>query len=314
MSRPARSEHPPVPPVRQPGSAPAPGGAGQVPAPSGPLDELPGRNPALSVLAERIGASLANHEPGWRLPRVSELARRHNVGIDEVHAAVEQLIARQLVRRSADGQLYRASPAEYLVSVDGLADMSAVVDPMGRELTCLSYGMVDQAAAEPAARALGVLPGTQLGVLRLAWAVDGAPAAISTSYLARHAAQTRSLAPWIAATAGRGVLPLAAPTGEAANRGESQPQGPSSRPEAVSVQLSLPPVSVSRRLRLRPGQLAILVTVLTGTESATGPAALTVTVLRPDMFSVNLVTAAPPVSGAAAPDDSWSLASAEYPW
>lgn len=310
MSSPAPSEHPPVP---RPGSEPAPGGLRRIPGPPGPAGEHPARNEALSVLAERIGTSLASHEPGWRLPRVSELTRRHNAGTGEVHAAIEQLIARQLIRRSADGQLYRASPAEYLLSVDGLSAMSAVVDPMGRDLTCLSYGMVNQAASEPAARALRVLPGTQLGVLRLAWAVDGAPAAVSTSYLARHAAQSGSLAPWITATADRGVLPLAAPTGEPANRGESQHADPASRPEAVSVQLSLPPVSVGRRLRLRPGQLAILVTVLTGTDAATGPAALTVTVLRPDMFSVSLVTT-PPVAGPAARNENWSLASTEYPW
>lgn len=312
MSRPASSEHPPASPAAPPQSAPAPGGAGRVPAPSGPADEHPGRNTALSILAERIGASLANHEPGWRLPRVSELARRHNVGTDEVRAAVEQLIGRQVVRRGADGQLYRASPAEYLIAVDGLAEMSAVVDPMGRDLTCLSYGMVSQAAPEPAARALRVPPGTQLAVLRLAWAVDGVPAALSTSYLVRQAGQSRSLAPWIAATAGRGVLPLAAPAEELAGRASRAPDGPA-RPESVSVQLSLPPVSVSRRLRLRPGQLAIAVTVLSGTDAATGPAALTVTVLRPDMFSVNLVTT-PPVAAPGGGDESWSLAFTEYPW
>lgn len=310
MSSPAAREHPLVP---RPGSEPVPGGAGRGAGPSGPAGEHPVQNTALAVLAERIGASLANHEPGWRLPRVSELARRHNVGTDEVHAAVNQLIARQIVRRSADGQLYRASPAEYLISIDGLAGMSAVADPMGRDLTCLSHGMVHQAASEAAVRALRLPPGTQLGVLRLAWAVDGVPAAVSTTYLARNAAQPGSLAPWIAADAGRGVLPLAVPTGDLANRGESRPAAPASRPEAVSVQLALPPVSVSRRLRLRPGQLAILVTVLTGTDPGTGPAALTVTVLRPDMFSVNLVTT-PPIAGPAVQDDSWSLASVEYPW
>lgn len=189
----APREHPPFPPVPQPAAVPDPGGAGRVPAPSGPAGEHLARNAALSVLAERIGATLANHEPGWFLPRVSELARRHNVGADEVHAAIDQLIARQLVRRSAGGQFYRASPAEYLIAIDGLADMSAIVDPMGRNLACLSYGVVNQAASEATARALGVPPGTQLGVLRLARAVDGAPAAVSTTYLARHTGQPRAL-------------------------------------------------------------------------------------------------------------------------
>lgn len=230
-----------------------------------------------------------------------------------MRAAIEQLIARQVIRRGADGQLYRSSPAEYLIAVDGLAEMSAVVDPMGRDLTCLSYGMVGLAAPESAARALRVPPGTQLDVLRLAWAVDGVPAALSTTYLVRQGGQSRTLAPWIAATAGRGVLPLAAPAEEFAGRGASRAPDRPGRPEAVSVQLSLPPVSVSRRLRLRPGQLAIAVTVLSGTDPATGPAALTVTVLRPDMFSVNLVTT-PPAAAPGGGDESWSLAFTEYPW
>jgi hypothetical protein len=78
----------------------------------------------------------------------------------------------------------------------------------------------------------------------------------------------------------------------------------------VSIQMDLPPVSVARRLRLRPGQLAVLVTVLSRQDAERGPAGLTATVLRPDMFNVRLVTAAP------APGDdldpAWSLAAAEY--
>lgn len=295
-------------------SSPAPRERPLVPRPGGEPAEHQGRGAALSVLAERIGASLASHEPGWRLPRVSELARRHHVGTDEVRVAVNQLIARQVVRRGPDGQLYRAGPAEYLVAIDGLSDTSAVVDPMGRELTCLSHGLASAPAPEPAARALEVEPGTELGVLRLAWAVDGAPAAVSTAYLAMPGGQPRPLAPWIAAVADRGVLPLAAPAAELAPRGEQRPAGAPGRSEAVSVQLSLPPVSVGRRLRLRPGQLAILVTVLAGARSPAVPAALTVTVLRPDMFSVSLATAAPVTAVPAAREDNWSLASADYPW
>lgn len=281
---------------------------------------------AATVLVERIAASLVNHEPGWRLPRASELARRHNVSTDEVRTALDELVARQLARQSADGHVYRTSPAEYLISVDGLAGLNAIIDPLGRKLTCLSYGAARQPAPELAAGALGVRSGEAVSVLRLVWAVDGAPAAVSTTYLARHLAQPRELAAWLAAAASGGTLPVRPPAedeitvedpvdlatcpiegqaGEPPREKCAQP----SRPCGVSVYMDLPPVSVARRLRLRPGQLAVLVTVLSR-RGATGPAGLTATVLRPDMFAVSLVTA-PPVPGDGL-DPAWSLAAAEY--
>lgn len=294
---------------------------------SPPVDEHPVPDRALNVLVDRIAASLVNHEAGWRLPRASELARRHNVSVEEVHAAYDELVARQLARQAADGQLYRASPAEYLIAVDGLAGLSAVVDPMGRKLTCLSYGAARQPAPETAAIALRVRPGEPVSVLRLVWAVDGAPAAVSTTYLARHLAQPQDLAAWLAAAANGGTLPVSPPAEDeataqdgadlaaSATRGpaglpprESGKPGP---PTAVSIQMDLPPVSVARRLRLRPGQLAVLVTVLSRQGSDSGPAGLTATVLRPDMFSVSLVTA-PPEPDDDGLDPAWSLAATEY--
>jgi DNA-binding GntR family transcriptional regulator len=291
-----------------------------------PADGHPNPDQVLNVLVERIASSLANHEPGWRLPRASELARRHNVTTEEVHAAYDELVARQLARQAADGEIYRASPADYLISVNGLAGLSAIVDPMGRKLTCLSYGAARQPAPETAANALRVRPGEPVSVLRLVWAVDGAPAAVSTTYLARHRAQPQDLAAWLAAAATSGSLPVSPSAdddrmvADATDQATSPARGPAgpppresvqpSHPLAVSIQMDLPPVSVARRLRLRPGQLALLVTVVSRPDSGSGPAGLTATVLRPDMFNVSLVTASP------APDDDldpgWALAAAEY--
>ena len=45
-----------------------------------------------SVLAERMAAALLHHEPGWRLPRHTALARRYNVTIAEIDAAIELLV------------------------------------------------------------------------------------------------------------------------------------------------------------------------------------------------------------------------------
>jgi len=297
-------------------ASPPPSAAGEHPAPDG----------AVNVLVERIAASLVNHEPGWRLPRASELARRHNVSTDEVHTALDELVARQLARQSADGHLYRTSPAEYLISVDGLAGLNAIIDPLGRKLTCLSYGAARQPAPELAAKALRVSSGEPVSVLRLVWAVDGAPAAVSTTYLARHLAQPQDLAAWLAAAASGGTLPVSPPAEDELTvedpvdlatspiQGQAgEPPRPEhalhSRPCAVSVHMDLPPVSVARRLRLRPGQLAVLVTVLSR-QGSRGPAGLTATVLRPDMFAVSLVTA-PSVPGDGL-DPAWSLAATEY--
>ena len=66
--------------------------------------------PAAQVLADRVAAALIHHEPGWRLPRRSALARRYGVSPAEMEAAIEELAARHLLRRLPDGQVYRASP------------------------------------------------------------------------------------------------------------------------------------------------------------------------------------------------------------
>jgi hypothetical protein len=323
---PAPSEHPQFPSGRRPGGGPATGGAGRGACPPATGGERPAPDRELNVLIERLAASLINHEPGWRLPRASEIARRHNVSTDEVRAALDELAALQLARQSADGRYYRASPAEYLISVDGLAGLSAIIDPLGRKLTCLSYGAARQPAPEAAAAALRVRAGEPVSVLRLVWAVDGAPAAVSTTYLARHLTQPQDLASWLAAAANGGTLPVSPPAEDettgvgAADLAASPALEPadlppldtrqSRRPSAVSIQMDLPPVSVARRLRLRPGQMAMLVTVLSRPDSASGPTGLTATVLRPDMFSVSLVTA-PPAPGDGI-DPAWSLAAAEY--
>ena len=86
--------------------------------------------PAASVLADRMAAALVHHEPGWRLPRLTALARRYNVSAAQVDAAIDELAARHLVRRLPDGQVYRASPAEYRIPIEGIAGLASRVDPM----------------------------------------------------------------------------------------------------------------------------------------------------------------------------------------
>ena len=42
----------------------------------------------MAVLADRLAAALVHREPGWRLPRRSALARRYNVSLTEIDAAL----------------------------------------------------------------------------------------------------------------------------------------------------------------------------------------------------------------------------------
>ena len=76
-----------------------PGGAA---GPANPVGAVGGRRqpeplrPAIAVLADRIAAALVHHEPGWRLPRHTALARRYNVSTAEIDAAVTELTSRHL--------------------------------------------------------------------------------------------------------------------------------------------------------------------------------------------------------------------------
>jgi hypothetical protein len=263
-----------------------------------------------ALLADRIAATLVRHQPGWLVPRPTQLARRHEVSTDEIRAAVDHLIARGLIRRTPDGRLYRASPAEYLISLEGIAGLGGSVDPMGGSLTCLDCKAGRERAPQDAACALDIPVGEPVGVIRLAWALDGAPAALSTTYLARVAAEPRVLAGWLAAATPPGELPLSPATADGAHDHDSRPACP---PRAVAVQMQQPAASVARRLRLRTGQMAVLVTVLSGFRGGRGPATLTAAVLRPDMFRVTVQSAPSAPSGGFLPA-AWSLAARDDRW
>ncbi len=284
---------------------PAHSSAGPGTDPAAAPDARSGTDHGAGVLADRIAATLASHEPGWRLPRSSELARRHNVSAEEASAAIDYLVARQLIRRTPDGRLYRAGPADYLVSLENMAGLGTTVDPLGRELTCLSYAADRRPAPEDAACALRIHSGEPVSVLRLVWALDGRPAAMSTTYLAAGLPEPRALTGWVSTATDCGELPVAPPP---ADRGSDHRQLPShAPPRAVAVQMELPPASVARRLRLAPAQMAVLVTALFGDGAGRRPAALTAAVLRPDMFRITVVAAAPEEGGQSL-RTAWSLA------
>jgi len=141
------------------------------------------RRVSAGVLADRMAATLVHHEPGWRLPRLTAMARRFNVSAAEVDAAIDDLAARHLLRRLPDGQVYRASPAEYRVPLEGLSGLTSHVDPMGGQLVGKSRHVSRRRPPEDIGRLLRLEAGEPVLVIRCVWTVGGEPGALSASYL-----------------------------------------------------------------------------------------------------------------------------------
>jgi DNA-binding GntR family transcriptional regulator len=258
------------------------GGAGAGAAASGPRERGLSR-PAVGVLADRIAASLVHHEPGWRLPRHTALARRYNVSTAEIDAAVDELSTRHLVRRLPDGQLYRVSPAEYLIPIEGVPGLGSFADPMGGQIVCRSRQASWRQVPEDIGWALRIKPAEPVGVIRVQWMANGEPAAFCTTYLLKEMAGPFISAQGSQGAGGLSLLPLSAPARPDPERGELVPVG---EPRAVHVEMQPPPPSVARSLRLSTGQPAALVTVRFDDPDEDRPVALTIAVFRPDLFRI----------------------------
>jgi DNA-binding GntR family transcriptional regulator len=250
---------------------------------------LAGPGSSATVLADRIAAALVHHEPGWRLPRQTALARRYNVSPAEVDAAIGELSARHLIRRLPDGQLYRASPAEYLVSLEGAPGLAALVDPMGGQLDCRSRHVSWRRVPEDIGWSLGVPPGEPACVVRLLWTAGGEPAALATAYLARYVAGPPAT-PDSVPPAALAMLPLPTPAGLHGDGGPAGDPPAAWLPRSAFLEMQPPPPAVARSLKLTAGQPAAMLTVRFEEPGTGRPAALTVAVLRPDLFRIAVET------------------------
>ena len=263
------------------------------------------------VLADRMAATLVHHEPGWRLPRLTAMARRFNVSAAEVDAAIDDLTARHLLRRLPDGQVYRASPVEYRVPLEGLSGLTSHVDPMGGQLVCKSRQVSRRRPPEDIGRSLGLEAGEPVLAIRCVWTVGGEPGALSASYLPERLGQlwpgleappfappgdyppvdglpAAGPAAGVPAAGGDGSPSPAAPAGKDA--------GPAAaaRPRALQIELAPPPSSVARSLRLAAGELVATVTVSFEDPAAHRPIAITTAMLRPDLFRIVIQAGAGP--------------------
>ena len=257
-----------------------------------------GRGPlrATTVLADRMAAALVHREPGWRLPRRSALARRYNVSLTEIDAALGDLARRSLVRRLPDGQLYRASPADYWIPLEGAVGLGTRLDPMGGTIACQTRHVSTREAPQDVAWALHLPCGAPIRVVRCVWVSEGDPAAVSTAYLSEP-------------LAGQDTEPGPEAGQEAEQEFPSFGTVLNDVPAAaVSVEMSPPQPSIARSLRLSPGQPVITVTVRFDDPATGEPAGLTMVMLKPELFRVAIDTSEAPAgkSLAALPEPaSW---------
>jgi DNA-binding GntR family transcriptional regulator len=233
---------------------------------------VPPQRAASGVLADRMAAALVHREPGWQLPRRSALARRYNVSMAEIDAAIGELARRSLIRRLPDGQLYRASPAEYLIPIEGVGGLSTRLDPMGGEISCTARHVSLRAAPQDVAWSLGVAGANPVSIIRCAWAAGAEPVAISTAYVPGNAVDQGAAEPDTFDAI------LHAPPAVAAAE--------TVRARALDLELAPPQPSVARSLRLLPGQPAISVTIRFDDRVAGTPAGLTVVTFKPHHFRV----------------------------
>jgi GntR family transcriptional regulator len=259
----AGRDHPgPAQPASPPAGASPPGETAAAGAPA------PAR--ASTVLADRMAAALVHREPGWRLPRRTALARRYNVSLSEIDAALGDLSRRSLVRRLPEGQLYRSSPADHWIPVEGAGGLGTRLDPMGGVFACQTRHVSRREAPQDVAWALHLPSGAPIRVVRCVWVSGGEPAAVSTAYLSEP-------------LAGQDGEPVQDEDQDFPSLGSVLNALPAA---AVSVEMSPPQPSIARSLRLSPGQPVLTVTIRFDDTVTREPTGLTVVMLRPELFRV----------------------------
>ena len=125
-------------------------------------------------------------------------------------------------------------------------------------------------------------------MVRFLWTADGEPAACTTTYLPADRVTPGAYEPGQPLPDALTLLPLSIRprhSGPAAEPAAAEPARPA--PSALHIEMQPPPPAVARSLRLPAGQPATIVTVRFDDPSdGTRPAALTVAVLRSDLFRV----------------------------
>ena len=231
--------------------------------------------------------------------------------------------------RLPDGQVYRASPAEYRVPLEGLSGLTSHVDPMGGKLVCKSRQVSRRRAPEDIGRTLGLEPGEPVLTIRCLWTVGGEPAALSASYLPERLGDVLpefTGSPFLQAVGPQagGPPPDGRPPDDRPQDDRPQDDRPgdelpahrngTGHARALQIEMAPPPPSVARSLRLSAGELVATVTVSFEDPAAHSPVALTMAMLRPDLFRivVQATTSAVPAAGVDGLASVWTHAAAGW--
>jgi hypothetical protein len=246
------------------------------------------------VLTNRIAAALVHHEPGWRLPRLSVLARQYEATSELLTAAIGELVARGLIRRTSAGQFCRASPADYVLPFGGsLNGLQARASPVGEDLSLKSRSVSVHSVRDDIERALQIASDEPAWILHLLWTVGGEPAATTATYVVPKLAESlitqvdRAEPDAICA-----VLPLTPLAG-----GDVQDVACQSwlLPRSLHTEMQQPPRWAAQALGLAACQRAVMITTRYDDMRDGTPAALTVAALRPDLLRVTIASCDQPI-------------------
>jgi len=253
------------------------------------LPRRPLRGRDVSVLTNRIAAALVHHEPGWRLPRLSVLARQYDSTSEMVATAISELVAHGLIRHAPGGQFCRASPAHYVLPLgDSMQGLQLRADPVGGMISVKSRTVSTHPVRDDIERALQVACDEPVCIVQLVWAVGGEPAAVTATYLRSGLANClineTDLEELRASTAILSLTPLKVPG----------PDGIGSEnalllPSALHLEMQQAPRWAAQALDLSACERAATITVAYDDARDGNPAALTVAVLRPEHFRITVV-------------------------
>jgi hypothetical protein len=249
---------------------------------------------AISVLTNRIAAALANHEPGWRLPRLSVLARQYDATSELVVAAIGELASRGLIRRTSAGQFCRATPAHYVLPFAGsLHGLRARADPVGGDLSVRSRSVSVHAVRDDIKCVLQIASDEPARMLQLVWAVGGEPAAVTATYLVPQLAESLLTELDPAEPGGMcAVLPLT----PLAGADLPDVAGPSwLLPRALNAEMQQPPRWAAQALGLSACQRAVMISARYDDMRDGKPVALTIAVLRPDLLRFSIASSDQPI-------------------
>jgi hypothetical protein len=257
----------------------------------------------VTVLTNRIAATLMHHDPGWRLPRMTALARHYNVSTDLIAAAVDELVARRLLRRLPDGRACRRSPAHYVLPLAHQARLHVNTEAIDSDLSLKTWTASWSPVRDDVRRTLGLRPGDLACTLQLLWTAVGEPAAVATTYVTKDLAEAV-----IAAVRANGSISviMTLPVQHAGSDGHDAGAVALARPRTLQVEVQQPPPWAARPLGLAACEQAGLITVGYRGPEASTTAALTIAVLRLEALQISIASSDAPVSAAAHGDRAWS--------